>query len=230
MNRRKAIKQFTLAAAAFPVIGLAADVGSYNNPTNSRRMNLGILLFEKVEELDFVGPLEVFNVANDAVGSTVFNVFTVSVGNKQVKAVNNLQVNSDYTLNDCPDLDILLIPGGNGRKLIMKDPVILEWVKAKYKKVKLMLSVCTGAFVLGHAGLLTNKNATTNMQCYDEFKVAFPHTRLKENVKYVKDGNIVTSGGISAGINMSLFVVGDLLGKEIANKVAALMEYDYTEG
>jgi transcriptional regulator GlxA family with amidase domain len=68
------------------------------------------------------------------------------------------------------------------------------------------------------------------MQCYDEFKVAFPHTRLKENVKYVKDGNIVTSGGISAGINMSLFVVGDLLGKEIANKVAALMEYDYTEG
>ena len=90
-----------------------------------------------------------------------------------------------------------------------------------------MLSVCTGAFVLGYAGLLANKNATTNMQCYAEFKTAFPGTTLKENIKYVKDGNIVTSGGISAGINMSLFVVGILLGKEIATKTAALMEYDY---
>jgi len=190
-------------------------------------MNLGILIFEKVEELDFVGPLEVFNVANDAAGSTIFKVFTISAGEKKIKAVNNLQVEADFTLSECPELDVLLIPGGEGRKLIMKDPFILAWVNAKYKKANLLLSVCTGAFVLGHAGLLTNKNATTNMQCYDEFKAAFPKTTLKENVKYVKDGNIVTSGGISAGINMSLFVVGNLFGKDVATKTAALMEYDY---
>ena len=109
----------------------------------------------------------------------------------------------------------------------MNDPLILDWVNDQYKRIDLLLSVCTGSFILGHAGLLKHKNATTNMQCYDEFREAFPETNLKERVKYVKDGNIVTSGGISAGINMSLFVVGELLGKDVAMKTAALMEYDY---
>lgn len=227
MKRRSAIKQSVLTVASFVPIVTFTDILLSNNQINTKNMNLGILIYEKVEELDFVGPLEVFSVANDAVGNSAFNVFTVSIGDKKIKAVNNLQVIAYFSLDDCPKLDILLVPGGNGRKVVMNNLMVLDWIKGKYKELNLLLSVCTGAFIIGNAGLLKNKNATTNQQCYVEFKEKFPDTSLRENIKYVKDGNIVTSGGISAGIDMSLFVVGHLLGNEVALKTAALMEYDY---
>lgn len=190
-------------------------------------MKIGILLYDKVEELDFVGPLEVFNVANEALGHAAFAVFTVSAADRSIKAVNGLRVFADYDLTDCPAVDILLVPGGNGRKQTMNDETVLQWVQERYGQVRLLLSVCTGAFILGNAGLLQKKRATTNRQCYREFAAKFKDTVLEENVTFVKDENIVTSGGISAGITMSLFVVGDLLGKDVARKTAALMEYDY---
>ena len=228
MNRRDGITRIILTATPFISMRTSTKTNLQQRVVkNDKTLKLGILLFDKVEELDFVGPLQVFSVANDAAAAPVFEVFTLSFHEKKITAVNNLQVIADYNVSERPQLDILLIPGGIGRKVIMKDPIILAWLNNQYKTLDLLLSVCTGAFVLGHAGLLTRKNATTNMQCYREFREAFPETTLKENVRYVRDGNIITSGGISAGIDMSLFVVGELLGKSVAKKTASLMEYDY---
>lgn len=228
MKRRTAVTRVLFAATSFISMRTSDRINVDQRFVKTNKVfNLGILIFNDVEELDFVGPLQVFHVANDAAGTVAFRVFTVSLGNKNITAVNNMQVVADYTKTECPAIDILLIPGGIGRKAIMTDPSVLDWVNTQYKKIDLLLSVCTGAFILGHAGLLKYKEATTNMQCYSEFRQAFPDTHLKEGVKYVKDGNIVTSGGISAGINMSLFVVGELLGSATATKTADLMEYDY---
>ncbi len=189
--------------------------------------NVAILIFNDVEVLDFAGPYEVFNVANEVYGEKNFNVYTVAENENIISAKNHFRVIPDYTINNHPKTDILIIPGGEGRKVQMLNNVITTWVKEMAGKVELLLTVCTGAFIAGHAGVFDVKKATTHHGSYDEFEKSFPDIELVKNVKYVDSGKIITAGGISAGINMSLYVVDKLIGNNFGMKTAERMEYDY---
>lgn len=193
-----------------------------------KQWNVGILLFDEVEVLDFAGPFEVFSVTTyEDFITNAFHVSTISETGERIIVRNGLKVDPDYSFDTAPEFDIVVIPGGPGaRETQVNNPRAIEWVKEQKSKVNIMTSVCTGSFLLAKAGLLDGKKATTHWFNYDRFERQFPKVHLQRGVKYVDQGNIVTSGGVSAGINMSLYVVERLLGKDIASNTARGMEYD----
>ncbi|MGP8124861.1 MAG: DJ-1/PfpI family protein [Nitrososphaerales archaeon] len=184
--------------------------------------NVGIVVFDGVEELDFVGPLEVFGSAG-RLHPTSFNVFTVGVSGEQVKCTNGLQVVADYTLKNCPKVDVLVIPGGRGARREMHNPELLEFVKKASRGADLVASVCTGAMVLASAGLLKGKKATTHWSSLEQLR-KFPGVSVQHR-RYIRQGNIITSAGISAGIDMALYVVAQFQGDAFKKKTARRMEY-----
>lgn len=190
------------------------------------KWSVGIFLFNEVEVLDFAGPFEVFSVT-EADEKKPFTVYTVSQNGEMITARNGLKVKPDYSIEDLPPVDILIIPGGKGvRENEVKNDIIINWVRQQMKEVKLMTSICTGALLLAKAGLLENLKATTHCASIQTFKKDFPNVEVMENVKFVDEGHIITSAGISAGINMSFYIVKNLLGVEVAEETAKSMEYD----
>ncbi|MGP4039207.1 DJ-1/PfpI family protein [Gracilibacillus sp. D59] len=188
---------------------------------------VGIFIFNDVEVLDFAGPFEVFSVTTIESEHKPFKVETVSEKGDLVYARNGLKVQPDYSFANMPDFDILIIPGGLGaREREIHNPNVINWIADEMKKVQLMTSVCTGSLLLAKAGLLKGKSATTHWSSLERFRSEFPETEVIEGVKFVDEGNIVTSGGISAGINMSFHIVKRLLGSKVANNTAKRMEYD----
>jgi transcriptional regulator GlxA family with amidase domain len=198
--------------------------------------NTAIFLFDAVEVLDFAGPYEVFSVTGlRHLREKPFNVYTVAE-KSPVVARNGLTVVPDFLLDDCPVPDILLIPGGGGfaadgtpfgSRREMYNPVVLEWVKKHAPGAELVLSVCTGALILGKAGLLENLRATTHFKALDQLREVSPNIEVLENVRYVDNGKVILSAGVSAGIDMSYYVVQKLLGKETADEAARYAQYDY---
>ncbi|NOU92500.1 DJ-1/PfpI family protein [Paenibacillus sp. LMG 31456] len=200
-----------------------------------KKWSVGIFLFNDVEVLDFAGPFEVFSVTtypDQHVDTPEFNPFLVKLVSETgelVQAYNGLKVQPDYSFDNAPHFDILVIPGGLGaREKEIYNEKVIQWISQRMGNVKLMTSVCTGALLLAKAGLLNGKMATTHWASYDRLEKEFPAVTVKRNVKFVDEGNIVTSGGISAGINMAFHVVKQLLGSEIAQTTAKTMEYDIT--
>ncbi len=190
------------------------------------KWSVGIFLFNDVEVLDFAGPFEVFSITK-VHEEKPFTVYTVSQNGEMITARNGLKVKPDYSIEDLPPVDILIIPGGKGaRENEVKNDIIINWVRQQMKEVKLMTSVCTGALLLAKAGLLEGLKATTHWASIQTFKKDFPNVEVMENVKFVDEGHIITSAGISAGINMSFHIVKNLLGVEIAEETAKNMEYD----
>ena len=201
---------------------------------------VAILLFDAIEVLDFAGPFEVFGVAGRSSQQTRFSeppftVFTVAE-HTPVIARNGLSINPSYRLDNHPKADIIIVPGGGGvhadgtpfgSRLEMNNPVLLNWVRQSAESAELVLSVCTGSFILGKAGLLDGLAATTHFMAMDGMRQAAPDTELRPTERYVDNGKIITSAGISAGIDMSLYVVGRLLGKDVADETARYMQYDY---
>lgn len=191
----------------------------------SKQRNVGIFIFDDVEVLDFAGPFEVFNVTSEMIKPAPFNTFTIALTNDPVKARGQLSINPHYSIADCPPLDILLIPGGWGSRALMKNPTMLTWIKSQYAKVEYMLTVCTGALVLAQTGLLDGLSATTHHDAFNELKEIAPQVTVIEDQRFVENGNIITAGGISAGIDMSLHMVEKLLGKEKLQLTLDEMEY-----
>ncbi|MBM7096108.1 DJ-1/PfpI family protein [Bacillus sp. H-16] len=191
------------------------------------KWNVGIFLFNEAEVLDFAGPFEVFSVTVNKDGTQPFQVSTVSETGEPVKARNGLKVVPDYSFNDAPDLDILIVPGGWGaREIEFHNERVIEWIAEQNEKVDLMTSVCTGSFLLAKAGLLKGRAATTHWGSLERLGREFPDLTVKENVKFVDEGRILTSAGISAGINMSFHIITRILGAEVAKTTAKRMEYD----
>jgi transcriptional regulator GlxA family with amidase domain len=187
--------------------------------------NTAILIFNDAEVLDFAGPYEVFNAANIVSGEKLFNVFTIADTKELISARNGLKLVPDYSLSDCPPPDIFIIPGGSGRKIQMTNPTLLNWIKEKIDSLEHLLSVCTGSFIIGKTGLLDGMQAATHHYHYDEFEKSFPKIKLIRNTKFVDNGKIITSAGVSSGINMSLYIIGKLCGEEIKQKAANHIEY-----
>ncbi len=188
---------------------------------------VGILLFDDVEVLDFAGPFEVFSVTSRDNGTKPFEVSTISQEGQMITARNGLRVQPDYSFRTAPKFDILIIPGGYGaREREVHNDTLVNWIAAEMTRVQLMTSVCTGAFLLAKAKLLQGKKATTHWASLERLQQEFPEIKVQQGVKFVDEGNIITSGGISAGINMSFHVIKRLLGPEIARQTAKRMEYD----
>ena len=189
-------------------------------------MNVGILLFNEVEVLDFAGPFEVFSICSNAEQKKLFNVFTVSE-HAQISARNGLQITSPYTLDTAPHIDILVIPGGLGAETVeMYNVPLRQWLLQRHAQAQLTFSICTGAFILAEAGLLQGLKATTHWMDIARLTQDYPQIEVLSDVKYVDEGKIITAAGISSGINASLYIVAKLHGLEIAKQTAKRMEYD----
>lgn len=197
-------------------------------------INVGIYLFDEVELLDFAGPYEVFTTANrvflrqQADAESFFNVFTISQGKQRIDSRAGLKVMSEYSFGQHPTVDVLLIPGGVVDAESSKTDVI-DWIKSTAQKASITSSVCTGAFLLAQAGLLKGKSGTTHWEDIPALKNQFDQIHVVKNTPWVDEGSIVTSAGISAGIDMSLHLVERLVGRELALETAKQMQYNWTE-
>ncbi|WP_330397099.1 DJ-1/PfpI family protein [Anaerovirgula multivorans] len=193
-----------------------------------KQWDVGILLFNEVEVLDFAGPFEVFSITTYPESNIrPFKVTTVAQTKELITARNGLKVQPDYDFYDAPHFDILIIPGGYGAEEIeIHNQKVLNWISERMNTVDLMASICTGAFLLAKTGLLNGKKATTHWMDIERLEKEYPKVRVEHNVKYVDGGSIITSGGISAGINMSFYIVKKLLGEQVASYTAKRMEYD----
>lgn len=192
---------------------------------------VGILLFTDIEVLDFCGPFEVFSVTRRQQGDAAspFEIVTVAETDEPVRAFGGLRVIPDHSLETCPELDILVVPGGTGTRPLLYNDRILAWVQERSHEVELLTSVCTGSLVLGRAGLLDGRSATTHWAALDIMRQQLPQTTVVDDLHWVEDGHILTSAGISAGIDMALRVVARLYGEEVARRTARQMEYPYPE-
>ncbi len=188
--------------------------------------HVAILLFDEVEVLDFAGPFEVFSVCGRRSQLEPFAVSTVSERGQPVRARNGLTITPSHSFASCPPVDILLVPGGFGTRREMRNPIVLEWVVTHGRHCELLLSVCTGALILGSAGLLDGLSATTHHMAFPELRAAAPRAQVEEGARIVDNGRVVLSSGVSAGIDMSLHVVGRLHGDDLARETARYMEYE----
>jgi transcriptional regulator GlxA family with amidase domain len=197
-------------------------------------ISVGIYVFDDVEVLDLAGPYEVFTTAArvsrlmDASRAIPFDVFTIARDKTTIRTRPGLILEADHTLSDHPSIDLLLIPGG-----VVADelatPAVCEWIATVSPRPALIASVCTGAFLLAKAGLLDNKRATTHWEDVADMRAMFPSVTVLKGRRWVDEGPVVTSAGISAGIDMSLHLVERLAGRELALRTARQMDYDWHE-
>lgn len=191
-----------------------------SKPANPRR-NVAIFIHEGVELLDFAGPAEVFSATKLG---TVFNVYTVAATDAEITSQRFLKVKPQYTIDNCPKPDIIVLPGGNTR-IPLNDPKVMQWIKKTAPETEVTMSVCTGAFLLAKNGLLDGKEATTHWASIDRLKTAAPKTKVYADRRVVDNGQLITCAGVSAGIDGALYLVERLHGKEAAEKTARYMEY-----
>jgi transcriptional regulator GlxA family with amidase domain len=192
------------------------------------KKNVGILIFDDAEVLDFAGPFEVFAVTSEISNDPPFNVFTFSERGTLIKAVNGFTVLPNYSFSNHPPIDILIISGGGGTKKLLHYPKFLQSLKAIILKAELTLSICSASRLLGALGLLDEKRFCTHHEVYEHMKTIAPKAIPQPEQRFIQtDERIYTSGGISAGIDLSFHVVGMLLGKDVAQRTADYMEYNY---
>ena len=198
------------------------------------RKPVGIVLFDNVEVLDFCGPFEVFSSARlneekRREEPSPFEVLLIAEREAPVIASGGMKVIPGYTFESCPRLDILVVPGGWGTRKELNNPVMLDWLRERNLQVETLTSVCTGSMLLGFAGLLNGLHATTHWRSLDWMRDSFPSVIVEYDKHVVEDGRVVTSAGISAGIDMALKVVSRYYGERIARATARHMEYPYPE-
>lgn len=203
----------------------------------SETLNVAVLIFPDVDILDFCGPFEVFSVAARWDDPKPFHVYTIAENPEPLLTRGGLNVVPTYTLDACPRPDLLVVPGGLGSRTAMVNPKIVGWIRqwarqsaireSPHEGKEMLLSVCTGALILGKAGLLDGLKAATHHLSLEELAEAAPNTEIIQGVRYVDNGRLITSAGISAGIDMSLHVVARLLGADHAQRTARQLEYEW---
>jgi transcriptional regulator GlxA family with amidase domain len=191
---------------------------------------IGILIFDDAEELDFVGPYEVFTMTNEVFARQdkprPHDVLLVAEHERAVTCAKGMRVLPHTTTADCPRLDVLLIPGGQGTRREAKNEALLAWIAKTALGCTWITSVCTGALLLTAAGPARGKRVTTHWGFVEQLRARNEAAEVLERVRYVRDGNVVTAAGVSAGIDMALWLAGQLHGAAVARSVQRAMEYD----
>jgi len=198
------------------------------------RKRVGILVFPDVEVLDFCGPFEVFSVTRldetrRREEPSPFEVVLVGETTEPVVATGGLRVLPDHDLASCPRLDVLVVPGGWGTRRLVQSDRVVGWIRDRASEAELAASVCTGSFLYGQAGLLVGRRATTHWQSLDRMEQTFPEIHVVRDQHVVEDGSMITSAGISAGIDLALRIVARLHGEDVGRATARYMEYPYPE-
>jgi len=186
-------------------------------------LQIGIVIYDDAEVLDFAGPYEVFSTAARLCDTPPWQVSLISE-HRNVMARGGFPVQSHFTLADHPPLDVLLVSGGV-HTFAMENPALLKALREAGDGARWVTSVCTGAFLLAQAGLLTHQRVTTHWEDIADLRQRFPALDVQENIRWVEDGNRLTSAGISAGMDMSLHLVEKLYDWELADKTARQMDY-----
>jgi transcriptional regulator GlxA family with amidase domain len=192
----------------------------------ARQRSVGILLFPEVEVLDFCGPFEVFASASEA-RERLFAVSVVGETTDIVACRGGLLVKPHLSFADSPKFDLIVVPGGFGTRIEIDNPATISWIQAQNETTEITTSVCTGALLLAKAGLLDELPATTHWDAFDELLGHFPDLQLDNTQRVIDTGHIVTSAGVSAGIDMALAMVERLHGRKIAEETARGMEYEW---
>ena len=194
--------------------------------------SIGIFIFDDAEELDFVGPYEVWQMVNTVLRRTdnpePLNVFLISETGEDIVAAKNMRVGAHKAMADISSLDVLCVPGGFGTRSLIQNEAVIDWIGTVASDCEWVTSVCTGAFVLAKAGLTEGKSLTTHWAAFDEFKSLGLEGTLLPNIRYVVDGKLVTAAGVSAGIDMALWLTGQLFTPSLAREVQRAMQYDPT--
>ncbi|WHT18738.1 DJ-1/PfpI family protein [Crossiella sp. CA-258035] len=190
------------------------------------RTKIGILLFDGVEELDAVGPWEVLASWAERHPEDQVEVFTMSPGGAGVRCAKGLRVLADRDSLAGPELDVLLYPGGRGARALRTDPEHLDWLRALRARVPLLTSVCSGSLSFAAAGLLTGRPATSHWSCVGQLTELDPTIEPRPEERFVDTGDVITSAGVSAGIDLALHLVARLSGVEVAREVRRYIQYD----
>ncbi len=183
-----------------------------------KKISIGFYLQNGVEILDFAGPMEVFSYAG-------FDVFTISKTKEPIISQGILKIIPEFSIEDAPSSDILAFFGGNA-SVASKDSSVIDWINARKSATEYHFSVCTGAFIIAKAGLLDNMTATTFHSSIEDLKKSYTKTKVLSDVRFVDNGKVITTAGISAGIDGALHLVAKLKGEQAAIDVARYMEYD----
>jgi len=199
-----------------------------------KRKRIGIVLFDDIEVLDFCGPFEVFsatrlNEEKRREEPSPFEVLLVAESPAPITTTGGMTVLPHHTFENCPRLDIVMSPGGWGTRKEVKNPVMLNWLRARAAEAETVTAVCTGSMLLGFAGLLDGPHATTHWRSLDWMRDSFPSVTVEYGKHFVQDGSVFTSAGISAGSDMSLKIVAHHFGEDIARATARHMEYPFPE-
>ncbi len=198
------------------------------------RKTVGIVIFDDIEVLDFCGPFEVFSAtrldeSKRREEPSPFEVKLISQNGGQICTSGGMRVCADSGFDTSPRLDILCVPGGWGTRRELDNPIMLSWLRARAEVAELVTSVCTGAMLLGFAGLLAGRRATTHWRSLEWMAQSFPDTEVIHDQHVVDDGSLISSAGISAGIAMALTVVKRYCGEKVARATARHMEYPFPE-
>ncbi|MEN3974845.1 DJ-1/PfpI family protein [Emcibacter sp. SYSU 3D8] len=193
-------------------------------------MNIGIVVFDGAEELDFVGPWEVLTSSNEVFKwqkkPAPDQVFLISQTGQTVRCAKGMRVEADHSFATCPDLDIILLPGGQGTRREMTNPAMLSFVHRQAQTCAWVTSVCTGSFVLVAAGPASGKRVTTHWAAFPELATIEGVGEMIRDKRHVRDGNVVTSAGVSAGIDMALWLTGERFGAAHGALVQKSIQYD----
>lgn len=192
---------------------------------------IGIVVFANAEELDFVGPWEVFTMAKQVSGGAFasdgdLGVRLIAQTQGPVRCAKGMRVLPDHTFEDAPELDVVVVPGGIGTRREADNPVLLDWLAKIAPRCEWITSVCTGSMLLQRAGLVDGARITTHWGYLPTLRDEAPDSTVLEGVRYVRDGNVVTAAGVSAGIDMALWLTGQMWGVELARATQRAMEYD----
>ena len=238
MNRRDMLKKSAVLAAGVPALAAyersvsATEARGY--PERDRQATkssplvapakgpipVAFLVSDGAVVIDFAGPWEVFQDVHTAQGEEFFHLYTVAETTKVIRASAGLKIVPAYTFQTAPAPKVIVIPAQNGVSVPM-----LEWIRTSAKTADVTMSVCTGAYVLAKTGLLSGKAATTHHSAYSDFAMQFPDIQLKRGARFVEDGNLASSGGLSSGIDLALRVVERYYGRERAEQIADMMGY-----
>jgi YHS domain-containing protein/putative intracellular protease/amidase len=235
MNRRELLQKTMAFGLATTVPFSSAGTEGTSNPHSEKETTdsnplrpptegsipVAFLVSEGAVIIDFCGPWAVFNnVSIPARKDNPFRLYTVAETTDRIHASGGMKIIPDYTLDAAPAPKVIVIPAQNGQSEAM-----LQWIRKSTKSTDVTMSVCTGAFLLARTGLLAGKAATTFHSAFSDFETQFPDIRLKRGARFVEDGNLASSGGLSSGIDLALRVVERYFGREVATNTAYGMEY-----
>ncbi len=189
-------------------------------------MNIGIYIYDQAEVLDFSGPFEVFSVAN-RLANLGWNIWLVAEEKSLVEARGVFQVKPHYSIQNVPELDVLIVVGGVHSEELRKTEVI-NWIRKTAEKTQITASVCTGAFLLAEAGLLDGLEVTTHWEDIPDLQRNYPNLQVRKGIRWIEQGKLFTAAGIFAGIDTSLELVARLAGAELAERTARQMEYTWS--